>query len=174
MSGIQLLAVQAICANNGWAMESDYQELMKHLFRHMEIDLPLEQENDVYVVAVDDKVTMKFFAAPAAYLNVIAVIGSVPANSSLVFLLNLLNLNAFTPVYPHFNFKVGIAPQTNDVELWLRESMAGLQDSKIIELFDCMVEMAAYVKASMEKPVAQRKSISHSADILLKRHATPL
>jgi hypothetical protein len=152
-------------------MESEYQELMQHLFRHMQIALPPEQRNDVYTVGVDNKLTLKFFMAPDKYLNVTAVIGELPADAGPSFLIKLLNLNAFTPLYPNFNYKVGVAPQTRNVELWMREPLKGLKPEKLIELFDNVVDLAAYVKGWMERP-APRKTNAHTANILSKRHAS--
>lgn len=131
-----------------------FQILMKHLFRHMGVEMPSEMENDVYAVTVDGMQTLRLFCAPAETLNLIAVIAPLPEPADCGYLLNVLKLNSFTPLFSEFNFKVGLNQASGNIELWLYETMSGMTPEKLIALFDMAVEMSAYVRSwTVEAPL---------------------
>ncbi len=134
-------------------MDVHFLNLMRHLFQHMDIDMPRHQDNDEYAVSVDGEAKMRFFVAPAGYLNVVSVVAEASETNSPGMLLNLLKMNGFTPVLPDFNFKIGVDQTTNHIELWMREPLAGLEPARLIELFHLFLEAAGFAKTYIERAV---------------------
>lgn len=139
-------------------MDAHFQALMKTLFQQMGIDLPPDRQNAVYSVEVDEQVKMKFFAAPAGYLNMICDLGKLPEAVDPALLMHILKLNCFTPLFHDFNFKLGFNDEAESLELWLRQKLDGLNEEAAIKLFDFAVETAGYVKSWMEKPLTKQRS----------------
>jgi hypothetical protein len=152
-------------------MNARFQELMKHLFRHMKIDLAQADANEAYSVLVDNKIKMEFFMAPESHLNVISSVGSLPEPVGPQFLIELLDFNCFTPIHPYFNFKVGVAKGSKKVELWVRAPLDGMESEKVIELFDCTVELGTHLKHWIDNPRAKQKSACHISRILARSSA---
>lgn len=139
-------------------MDAQFQMAMKTLFARMGIELPPERQNEAYAVGVDEQIRMNFFAAPQGYLNVVCDLGKLPEAVDPAVLVNLLKLNCFTPVFPHFHFKVGFNEDKGSVELWLRQKLDGMKNEELAALFDFVVETAGYVKNWIDNPRARQRS----------------
>lgn len=132
-------------------MDMQFCDLMRHLFQHMEIEMPRHQDDHGYALPVDGKAKMKFFVAPAGYLNIVSIVAETPASVSSAMLLDLLKLNSFTPLLPDFNFKVGVDQTSDNVELWMREPLQGLEPDRLIDAFHLFLEVAGYVKNYLDR-----------------------
>jgi hypothetical protein len=146
-------------------MDGHFRNLMGHLFQHMEIEMPRHQDDNGYAVPVDGKAKMKFFVAPAGYLNIISIVAEAPGSGSPATLLDLLKMNSFTPLLPEFNFKLGVEPTSNNVELWMREPLQGLEADRLIEGFHLFLEVAGYVKNYLDRTLAGTPSQHVAAGI---------
>jgi hypothetical protein len=120
----------------------EFSAVMRELFRFMKIDMAEEEENQVYSVTIDSKIIMNFFELPSGFLNIITEIGRLPEKEDEKLLLELMNFNCFTPLYPQFNFKVGADRTLRKVELWVRSELADAERFSIADIFQSTLDMA--------------------------------
>jgi hypothetical protein len=138
-------------------MADHFQQLMQHLWQHLNLVMPTAFENEAYTINVDGQTNITIFSSPETHLNIIANIGLLPLKNQEAVLKKLLTLNCFTPIHPATNFKVGVNPKTKKIELWMRESLVSLSPQKLLELFFLSVEMSDYVKKVLVRPAAYKQ-----------------
>jgi hypothetical protein len=144
---------------------------MKELLQFMQIRSSVQKEPEVYSFTFDGQTEVKILSGQAGHLDIL-VLSLPPLNTagSQAALLSLLHLNYYTFDGPCLS--IGRDPSSGKICLWSRQSLAGMDLQKLVDLLHHVLARASVAQQHLQAKAANTPTVKrHARGFNVSSHA---